>query len=52
MDRELHLPIGFQGDSTQDSMGEEEMDWNLVVVEEVTSTESKGDSLFQMWRKG
>ena len=34
MDRELHLPIGFQGDNTQDSMGEEEVDWNLVVVEE------------------
>ena len=26
----------FPRDSTQDSMGEEEVDWNLVVVEEVT----------------
>ena len=42
MDRELHLPIGFQGDNTQDSMGEEEVDWNLVVVEEVTVNRIQG----------
>ena len=42
MDRELHLPIGFQGDSTQDNMGEEEVDWNVVVVEKVTVNRIQG----------
>ena len=42
MDQELHLPIGFQGDNTQDSMGEEEVDWDLVVMEVVTINRTQG----------